>query len=137
MQNQGTSSPLASWSHFLCRRDVLRCGSVALAGSLLPGLSSAAAVPASKSATADSVIFLWMGGGVTHIDSFDPKPNAPEQIRGTLGTIRTIVPGVQFAEPMMRLAEIANELCVVRSFSHDSNDHLLSQVYTLSGRKVT
>jgi hypothetical protein len=77
-----------------------------------------------------------MGGGVTHIDSFDPKPLAPEEIRGTLGAISTALPGVQFGEVMPHLARIANDLCVVRSFSHDSNDHLLSQVYTLSGRKV-
>ena len=78
-----------------------------------------------------------MGGGVTHIDSLDPKPHAPEQIRGTLSAIDTSLPGVQFSEACPQLAKIAHELCVVRSFSHDSNDHLLSQVYTLSGRKVT
>jgi hypothetical protein len=78
-----------------------------------------------------------MGGGVPHLDSFDPKPHAPEEIRGTLQAIQTALPSVQFGEPMPRLAELADELCVVRSFSHDSNDHLLSQVYTLSGRKVT
>ena len=44
---------------------------------------------------------------------------------------------MQFAEPMPQLARMADDLCLVRSFSHDSNDHLLSQVYTLSGRKVT
>jgi hypothetical protein len=86
---------------------------------------------------AQSVIFLWMGGGVTHIDSLDPKPDAPEEIRGTLGAIDTALPGVQFCETCPNLAKIANELAVLRSFSHDSNDHLLSQVYTLSGRKVT
>ncbi|MCA9203749.1 MAG: DUF1501 domain-containing protein, partial [Planctomycetales bacterium] len=43
---------------------------------------------------AQSVIFLWMAGGVTHIDSFDPKPNAPIEVRGTLETISTSLPGV-------------------------------------------
>lgn len=117
------------------RRDLLRVGSLSLAASLTP---MAAASPASSTgASAKSVIFLWLGGGVTHIDSFDPKPDAPEEIRGTLQAISTSLPGVQFAEPMPCLARIAHELCLVRSFSHDSNDHLLSQVYTLSGRKVT
>ncbi|TWW09785.1 hypothetical protein E3A20_10880, partial [Planctomyces bekefii] len=78
-----------------------------------------------------------MGGGVSHIDSFDPKPQAPQEIRGTLSAISTALAGVQFTEVMPQLARIADELCLVRSFSHDSNDHLLSQVYTLSGRKVT
>jgi len=77
-----------------------------------------------------------MGGGVTHIDSFDPKPESPEEIRGTLSPIATSLPGVQFSETCPELAKIAHKLALVRSFSHDSNDHLLSQAYTLSGRKV-
>lgn len=95
--------------------------------------SPTAGMPAKK---AESVIFLWMGGGVTHIDSFDPKPEAPEEIRGTLTDLATNVPGTRFCETLPCLARVADELAVIRSFSHDSNDHLLSQVYTLSGRKV-
>jgi hypothetical protein len=120
----------------VARRDVLRLGSISIAGGVLPAWQNASAAT-DHLARAESVIFLWMGGGVTHIDSLDPKPLAPEQIRGTLGTISTALPGVQFSEVCPQLAQIANELCVVRSFSHDSNDHLLSQAYTLSGRKVT
>ena len=120
------------------RRDLLRVGSLSVAANLLPAqwTGPAAAHASATTAGADSVIFLWMGGGVTHIDSFDPKPDAPEEIRGTLSTIDTTLPGVRFGEPMPELAKIAHDLCLVRSFSHDSNDHLLSQVYTLSGRKV-
>lgn len=118
----------------LTRRDLLRVSSVSAAATLLPTGSWANAAPPRR---AESVIYLWMGGGVTHIDSFDPKPDAPEEIRGTLETIHTSLPGVQFAEPMSELAKLAHDLCVVRTFSHDSNDHLLSQAYTLSGRKVT
>lgn len=117
------------------RRDLLRVGSLSVAANLLPTQWSVARA-SNVAATADAVIYLWMGGGVTHIDSFDPKPEAPEEIRGTLSTIDTTLPGVQFGEPMPELAKIAHELCLVRSFSHDSNDHLLSQAYTLSGRKV-
>lgn len=132
-------SPLLPCAPYISRRDLLKVGSVSVGAGLLPAASTraAAAFPAGNSATADSVIFLWMGGGVTHIDSFDPKPHAPQEIRGTLQAIQTALPGVLFGEPMPRLAELADELCLVRSFSHDSNDHLLSQVYTLSGRKVT
>jgi hypothetical protein len=88
-------------------------------------------------ATARSVVLLWMAGGVTHIDSFDPKPDAPEEVRGTLGAIRTTVPGTIFCETMPQLADQAHRLAVVRSYSHDSNDHFLSQAFALSGRKVT
>ncbi|MBW3598095.1 MAG: DUF1501 domain-containing protein [Planctomycetes bacterium] len=89
-----------------------------------------------ESPKAMSVIYLWMAGGVTHIDSFDPKPDAPSEIRGVLGDIATNVPGIRFCETLPKLAKAADRLAVVRNFSHDSNDHLLSQVYTLSGRKV-
>lgn len=119
---------------------MIHVGSLAFAGTVLPGLATgktdSSRKPLEPSGPAKQVLFLWMGGGVTHIDSFDPKPLAPEEIRGTLSAISTTLPGVQFGEPMTQLAQIAQELCLVRSFSHDSNDHLLSQVYTLSGRKV-
>ena len=131
---------LENLQSLVCRRDLLKVGPLALSASVLPGLLTGTANGAfapSPNAKAKSVIFLWMGGGVTHIDSLDPKPDAPEQIRGTLSAIPTAIPGVQFSEVCPNLARIANDLCTVRSFSHDSDDHLLSQVYTLSGRKVT
>jgi hypothetical protein len=120
------------------RRDLLRVGSLAVAATALPAGFAAAAgkshdQPAAK---AKSVIFLWMAGGVTHIDSFDPKPDAPVEVRGVLGDIPTNLAGVRFCETVPHLAAIADKLAVLRSFSHDSNDHLVSQVYTLSGKKV-
>jgi hypothetical protein len=126
------------------RRDLLKVGSLSLASAALPGVCLTPAVragavnepPPAANGKARSVIFLWMGGGVTHIDSFDPKPEAPEEIRGTLDPIATSLAGVQFSETCPELAKIAHKLALVRSFSHDSNDHLLSQAYTLSGRKV-
>jgi hypothetical protein len=114
------------------RRDVLRVGSLSVAASVCP----AAMVAGEPSGKARSVILLWMAGGVTHIDSLDPKPDAPQEIRGTLGTIRTALTGICFSEVMTALAAVAGELAVLRSYSHDSNDHFLSQAYALSGRKV-
>lgn len=124
----------------VCRRDLLKIGPLALSSSILPSLmtgSVRAEIAVAPKARAKSIIFLWMAGGVTHIDSLDPKPEAPELIRGTLGAIPTALPGTFFSESCPNLARIADDLAVVRSFSHDSDDHLLSQVYTLSGRKVT
>lgn len=116
------------------RRDLLKVGAMSVGGSLLPAW---AAADQPQRGPVRSVIYLWMGGGVTHIDSFDPKPQAPQEIRGTLSAIDTNVPGIRFCETLPCLAEVADKLAVLRSFSHDSNDHLLSQAYTLSGRKVT
>jgi hypothetical protein len=130
-----------AWEGLLSRRDLLRVGSLGIAATLLPTFGTQAASgrpPAANGAgTARSVILLWMAGGVTHLDSFDPKPDAPETIRGTLRAVDTTVPGIRFCEPMACLAQQAQHLAVVRSFSHDSDDHFLSQAYVLSGRKVT
>lgn len=124
----------------LARRDLLKVGSLSVAASAIPASLLAAPQGQEASATgegkAKSVILLWMAGGVTHIDSFDPKPDAPIEVRGTLGDIATSVAGTRFCETLPHLSKLAHEFAVLRSFSHDSNDHLLSQVYTLSGRKV-
>ncbi len=141
MERRSTASAarIDALRSIVTRRDVLKVGPLALSAAVWPGLlgaNDAPFVPDPK-AKAKSIIYLWMGGGVTHIDSLDPKPEAPVEIRGQLDAIATTLPGVQFSETCPDLARIANDLSVVRSFSHDSDDHLLSQVYTLSGRKVT
>ncbi len=123
------------------RRDVLRVGSLAISASVLPSMGlagEAGGLSGGRAPRARSVIYLWMAGGVTHIDSFDPKPDAPEEIRGTLGDIATnAARRAVLRDAAPTWPQIADKLALVRSFSHDSNDHLLSQVYTLSGRKVT
>src|SRR5262245_9561362 len=132
------SMPTTSDNFFglLTRRDVVRLGSLSLGASLLPaGLIFGDA--RSPRPRARSVIFLWLAGGVTHIDSLAPKPNAPAEIRGTLGTIQTALPGVRFSEVMPGLARQLPRLALVRSFSHDSDDHFISQAHVLSGRRVT
>lgn len=129
------------WDGLMSRRDCLRVGGLGIAGALLPaGIRRAAAEPGQArppEATARSVILLSMMGGVTHLESFDPKPDAPEEIRGTLRAMQTSLPGVLFAEVMPHLAQQLRHLAIVRSFSHDSNDHLISQAHMLSGRRVT
>src|SRR5262249_30397317 len=146
-RGQPTIHPLTAafpWLVPMQRRNLLKIGTFLLSAGALPGLfrplvaqaAGLAEPPPAPNGKARSVIFLWMGGGVTHIDSFDPKPEAPEEIRGTLSPIATSLPGVQFSESCPELAKIAHKIALVRSFSHDNNDHLLSQAYTLSGRKV-
>src|ERR671934_807407 len=130
---------LAAWDALVGRRDLLRVGALGLAGTLLPSFLPAAqakARPAPGAGKARSVIVLWMAGGVTHIDSFDPKPDAPPEIRGTLGAIATTLPGVRFCETLPELAKQAHRLALVRSFASGSDDHFLSQAFALSGRRV-
>jgi hypothetical protein len=120
--------------HWLSRRDLLRVGAVGLAAAAVP-LPAAFGKPSDK-APARSVIVVYLAGGLTHIDSFDPKPDAPEEVRGTLTAIGTSLPGVRFCETLPLLAKLAHRLTVLRSFSHDSNDHFVSQARVLSGRMV-
>ena len=131
------ASPSLGVTGLLARRDLLRIGSLGIAGTLLPGIATAELARASNKPRARSVILLWMAGGMTHIDSFDPKPDAPEEVRGTLSAIDTALPGVRFTEVMPTLARSARHLAVVRTFASDNNDHFFSQAYTLSGRKIT
>jgi Protein of unknown function (DUF1501) len=119
----------------LSRRDLLRAAGVGVAASALPGIGTADSRP--PLAKAKSVVFLWLAGGVTHIDSFDPKPDAPEEIRGTLGTLQTTLSGVRFSEVMPCLARETDKLALVRTFSSGNDDHFLSQAMALSGRPVT
>lgn len=123
---------LAAWDRLVNRRDLLRVGAVGVAGSLL----SASRAAETHQGSAKAVIVLWMAGGVTHHESFDPKPDAPAEIRGSLGAVRTTIPGVQFGEVMTCLAQQAQRLAVVRTFSSGNDDHFLSQAFALSGKRV-
>src|SRR5687768_4744345 len=78
----------------------------------------AAANAAPGSRTARSAILIWLNGGLTHHDTFDPKPDAVAEIRGQYSTIATSVAGVRFAESLPRLAQQMHRLAVIRSVTH-------------------
>lgn len=124
---------MQAWERLVSRRDLLHMAAVGVGGMVLPG-PAAGVDPAAR---ARSVIVLWMAGGVTHHDSFDPKPHAPREVRGSLGAIRTTVPGIHFSETLPCLARQAHHLAVVRSFVPATDDHFLAQAFALSGRRVT
>lgn len=72
---------------------------------------------------ANSVICFFLDGGLTHLDSFDPKPLAPREIRGEFSAIATSVPGLQFSENWPQMSRWANQLTVLRSVSHRHMEH--------------
>ena len=74
-----------------------------------------------------------MDGGPSHYETFDPKPDAPAEIRGKFDPIATKVPGVQFSEHMKRLAAIADKLAIVRSIRHDQGNHGAGNHYMMTG----
>jgi hypothetical protein len=120
------------------RRDFLRIGALAPFGLALPDLlasqKSLAAVPGAKSPRAKSVILVYLGGGISHHDTFDPKPGAPEEIRGKYKPISTSVPGLQFTELLPRLAKLADKFALVRSGCHENDNHEIATNWVLSGR---
>ena len=115
----------------LSRRNMLKAGLAGIAGLTLPDLlrHRAAAAPGGRpSPNGKSVILLWMAGGPSHIDTWDPKPDRPLQNRGPFGTIPTRLPGVRFCEYLPRHAaktesietaarELARALLLTSEFS--------------------
>lgn len=82
---------------------------------------------------AKQCILLFMWGGPSQIDTFDPKPNAPAEIRGPFATIPTNAPGINVSEHFRLTAQRADKLCVVRSLTHDDPAHLSSAHTILTG----
>jgi hypothetical protein len=104
------------------RREVLRVGSLSLGGLALPQLLAARAQDG-RLVRDKSVIFLFMHGGPTQIDTFDPKMGAPREIRAVTGEVKTAIPGVTFGATFEKLARRAKRLSVVRSFLTGNGDH--------------
>ncbi len=117
------------------RRQFLTVGGLGLAGLTLPRLLAAEATGAARKATARSCILLHQFGGPSHLDSFDPKPNAPAEVRGSFNTIPTRLPGVRFSEHLPRLAALADRFALVRSVHHRTGAHNSAAYYSLTGHK--
>jgi uncharacterized protein (DUF1501 family) len=107
------------------RRDFLRIGTLGLAGLSLPQLfaARAQAAQAGKHLRDRSVIFLFLRGGATHIETWDPKMTAPAEYRSMFGEVKTRLPGVTFGGTFPKLAALADRLAVVRSFRVGSGNH--------------
>ena len=78
-------------------------------------------------------ILIWMDGGPSHYESFDPKPDAPSEIRGDFKAISTKVPGIQFSECVPKLAAAADKLTVIRSICHKDPNHGGGNHYMMTG----
>lgn len=118
------------------RRDFLRVGALSLGSLALPQLLSARAAAAElgENFVKDkSVVLLYLSGGASHIETFDPKMTAPPGVRSVTGEVKTNVPGVTFGGTFPRLAAQADNLAVVRSFAHNVGSHAQAHVHVLSG----
>ena len=106
----------------ISRRDFLRFGTAgAIAFDSFGPAQSAQAARAT--APCESVVLLWMQGGVSHLDTLDPKPDAPAAIRGPFRAIGTNVPGIQLCEHLPLMARVADKIAFIRSMHHDEGAH--------------
>ncbi|WP_337173447.1 DUF1501 domain-containing protein [Paludisphaera sp.] len=115
------------------RRDFLKLGLGALMGGGLVDALRARSVAAPAGARPASCILVWMDGGPSHYETFDPKPDAPAEVRGEFRAIETAIPGIRFSEHMERLAAIADKLAIVRSIRHDQGNHGAGNHYMITG----
>src|SRR5580700_256518 len=111
------------------RREFLRIGTLGLGGLSLPHLLGARALAAGNNpiTTGKSVIFLYMFGGPSQFETFDPKMSAPDGIRCVNGEVATSLPGVTFGSMFPQLAKRAEQLAVVRSYvpGRDVSNHVI------------
>ena len=106
------------------RRDFLRVGGLgALSlGGLLQARSAMAAATGQSPKTT-SVVWLWLGGGPTHVETFDPKMTAPVEYRSVTGEVTTRIPGVTLGGNFQKMAQVADKMAFVRSFHHGNSGH--------------
>ena len=130
-------SPLHRNCAGMARRDFLQVGFSALGGLALPDLmalrAQAAAARGLSSPEQVNCILVWLDGGPSHYETFDPKPQAPVDIRGDFKSIPTCVPGVHFSESMPLLAKSFDKFTVIRSICHKDPNHGGGNHYMMTG----
>ena len=107
----------------ITRRELLQIGGAGMLGMSLPRLLAAESVSPSLVAKAKSVIFVFLYGGPSQLETFDMKPDAPSTIRGPFRPIASRTPGLRICEHLPRLADRSNKYCAVRTVNHPQNDH--------------
>jgi hypothetical protein len=107
------------------RRDFLRIGALGATGLMLPDLLRlrASAKEAGKATKSTSVVWLWLGGGPTHVETFDPKMTAPAEFRSAVGAVKTNVSGIELGGVFPKMARSADKFAFVRSFAHGNSGH--------------
>jgi hypothetical protein len=122
------------------RRELLQVGFSGLLGIGLPSLLTGRAEAAKANKTdgqasrkPKSLILVFLTGAPSHIDMFDMKPDAPEEIRGEFKPIASKIPGIPICEHLPRLAQRTDKLAIIRSMSHHENNHLVATHQVLTG----
>lgn len=121
---------LNTWKQPLTRRSVLQ---LSLALPLLAHKPSLANNHQSAFGTAKKCILLWLDGGPSHLEMWDPKRNVPAEVRGPFASTPTKIPGVHFSEHLSRCAELAQRMTIIRSMTSPLGEHGLANQYALTG----
>ena len=128
----------------MSRRDFLRVGGLTALGlglgdffHLQRAFAVGARAPRPYTAKAKSCILIWLDGGPSHLETFDPKPDAPQEVRGPLKTIPTNLTGVRISECLERTAAIMDKIAVIRSMTSPLGEHNLGTQYLMTGYKPT
>ena len=117
------------------RRDFLRVGALTGVGLSLSNYLSMASAGEVAAAKGKAAIFIRLGGGPSHMDTFDLKPNAPAEFRGEFNPIKTNVPGMEICEHLPKLAQVADKFAILRGVSHTLGAHELGTLYMNTGNK--
>jgi hypothetical protein len=117
------------------RRDFLKVGALGAAGLNLAGYLRLMQAGQVRSARAQSAIFINLGGGPTHMDTFDLKPDAPSEYRGEFNPIETNVSGIQISEHLPKVAQQADKYTILRGVSHTLAAHNLGTKYMNTGNR--
>jgi hypothetical protein len=117
------------------RRDFVKVGALGGCLSLVDYLQLAQAGGVAPKAKANAAIYIRLGGGPTHMDTFDMKPDAPAEYRGDLKPIKTNVAGVEISEKLPLLAKCADKYTILRGVSHTLAAHELGSKYLLTGNR--
>src|SRR6266852_4882474 len=126
------SGPKRANCQGITRRTALKAGFCGLLGlSLGDMLKLQARAQATRN---KSVILMWLDGGPSHMETYDPKPEAPTEYRGPYGVINTNVPGIRIADILPRHARHADKMVFLRSMHHDNGDHFAGGHWMLTGR---
>ncbi len=107
------------------RRDFLKAGVLGMGALTLADLLRirAQASERGQQTRNTSVVWLWLGGGPTHVETFDPKMSAPSEFRSTVGAVQTNVPGIEIGSVFPKMARVADKMAFVRSFAHTNSGH--------------
>jgi Protein of unknown function (DUF1501) len=116
------------------RREFLRIGALGLGGLSLPGLLHADSRAAPRRmGRAKSAILLFLSGGPSQLDTWDLKPDAPEEIRGTFRPVETSVPGLRISEHLPRTARLARHYALLRAVQHSTGNHPAASYWMMVG----